>query len=217
MSGGRVHSFLSRKCICSSRRYTVVVFFEWLNELETPVQWKIDSTASIAVTVVRKPLEYTAVSTATQSTEISWCDVWLHTSESEMAKAVALIWLWSPTISMPSVSGGLLVWLHTGLSAVSFLQRVGRWADCLSSRALVTDCDSPPVLYFTLTSWHAFLEKLNGHRVKQSPTVWRHLTGQTCLPYMYSTSVAEHITSAAPLQNVVACIVLQKRLFTFHS
>lgn len=76
--------------------------------------------------------------------------------------AIFILTVGGPTITMPSVSGGLLAWVHpglTGLLAESFHQRVGTWADCISSRALVIDCDSLPVLYFTLTSWHAFLEK----------------------------------------------------------
>lgn len=83
-------------------------------------------------------------------------DVWFWTSLSEMAVIVD-----SPTITMASVSGGLLAWIRPGpgLLAESFHQGVGTWAACIFSRALVIDCDSLPVLYFTLTSWHAFLEK----------------------------------------------------------
>ena len=73
--------------------------------------------------------------------------------------AVLILTVWGPTVTLPCVSGGLLAWIRPGLLAESVHQRVGTWADCISSRALVIDCDSLPVLYFTLTSWHAFLEK----------------------------------------------------------
>ncbi len=75
--------------------------------------------------------------------------------------AVLIMTVGGPTIAMPSVSGGLLAWIRPGLAgslAESFHQRVGTWNDCISSRALVIDCDSLPALYFTLTSWRAFLE-----------------------------------------------------------
>lgn len=40
--------------------------------------------------------------------------------------------------------------------------------------------------------------KMNGHRVKQSSTVRRHLTGQKSLHYMCCTPVAEHKIILAP-------------------
>lgn len=106
-----------------------------------------------------------------------------------------------PTITMPSVSGGLLAWIHpglTGLLAGSFHQRVGTWADCISSRALVIDCDSLPVLYFTLTSWHAFLEKWMATGLNRVPLfgrIWlvRILYIVQCVPHCCQTQ--NHISN----------------------
>lgn len=108
-----------------------------------------------------------------------------YTSLSEMAAiAILILIVGGLTITMPSVCGGPLAWIRpglTGLLAESFHQGVG--TACIFSRALVIDCDSLPVLYFTLTSWHAFLEmiEMNGHGDEQSSTVQRHLTGQKSL------------------------------------
>lgn len=93
---------------------------------------------------------------------LEWEDIWCALQQ----RLCNSVW---PLVSM---HGCLSSWL-----AECFHQGAGTWADWMSCRALVIDCDSPPVPYFTLTPWHAFLEK-NERPLgwKQSPTVPRHLT-----------------------------------------
>lgn len=104
-------------------------------------------------------------------------------------------------------------WHGYALAQLAHWQRVftKEWAAYIFSRALVIDCDSLPVLYFTLTSWHAFLEKWIAtglNRVPLFKSIWL-VRNLKCAPLLSA------VTLRPGFLNDMALCVLLSPLFTY--